>query len=580
MPLTPSEIKLKNYLIEKELLPLDQVAAIEEEIDRKGKNLEKILVDSGKISSSEFNQIKAELFRVEAANLAELIVDSQTLNLLNRKVAKNYLAVIFNRQGDKVKVGLVDPGNFQVHEAIDFWANQQDLEPEYHSISLADFKHVFDQYGTDEEEIDSAFESAKSKFTEKKEQLSNYQLGGDLEQVISKAPVAKIVSVIIRNAMDGGASDIHIEPDRSGGRVRYRVDGQLSNSLNLPAYIYNAVVSRIKVMANLKLDESRLPQDGRIRVNIDGREADLRVSVLPMLDHEKVVMRLLDTSAGVPTLTELGFLPHHIEIINRNIKKPFGLFLLTGPTGSGKTTTLYAILNILDSAKNNIVTLEDPIEYYVEGVNQSQINPDIGYSFASGLRAILRQDPNIIMVGEIRDNETVELTIHASLTGHLVFSTLHTNNAWGAIPRLIDMKAEPFLLASTLNLVMAQRLVRKICPHCKVAEELTSETQKKMEKEISKIPQHFLSDIASPGFFKGQGCDRCGNSGYIGRTVAVEILEVTPELKNLISDNFSYGQIEEQLTKQKHINLIQDVIIKALKGITSVEEVLRVSQDQ
>jgi len=350
----------------------------------------------------------------------------------------------------------------------------------------------------------------------------------------------------------------------------------------LPNYIYDAVVSRIKVMASMKLDETRLPQDGRIRVNVVDKEIDLRVSVLPTLNQEKVVMRLLDTSAGVPTLAELGFSENNIEIIERSIKKPYGLFLLTGPTGSGKTTTLYAVLNILNSQEYNITTLEDPIEYYVDGVNQSQINPDINYNFATGLRAILRQDPNIIMVGEIRDNETVELAIHAGLTGHLVFSTLHTNNAWGAIPRLVDMKAEPFLLSSTLNLVMAQRLVQKICPQCKVQDKLTPKVEQKIKAEIGRMPTELLKEFGTKmNFYRGQGCKNCSNTGYLGRTVVAEILEVKSEIKDLITkEEFSNKIVDGVLRDNGHITLIQDAVIKGLKGITSVDEVLRVTLDQ
>jgi type IV pilus assembly protein PilB len=359
------------------------------------------------------------------------------------------------------------------------------------------------------------------------------------------------------------------------------VDGMLHTSITIPNYLHSSIVSRIKVLANLKLDETRIPQDGRIRVNVNGQEIDLRVSVLPMLDAEKVVMRVLDTSAGVPTLEELGFSNYHIEIIKRNITRPFGLFLLTGPTGSGKTTTLYSILNSLTSDEFNITTLEDPIEYYINAINQSQVNPEVGYTFSNGLRAILRQDPNIIMVGEIRDNETAELVVHAALTGHLVFSTLHTNNAWGAIPRMIDMKVEPFLLSSILNLVMAQRLVRKICPACKKEEKLPPKLEAKIAEEIKEIHPDFLKEFGGKMvFYKGAGCANCGNTGYVGRSVIGEILELGNELKDLIARDFTMEEIREQLKKQKFVGLLQDGIIKGLQGITTIEEVMRISQEQ
>jgi type IV pilus assembly protein PilB len=574
--------KTKNFLLEKHLIAPDKLAEIEAKSAETGKSWEEFFVQEKIFSSSEFNRIKSEVFKVPAASLEELSVDESTLNILTAKVAQNYQMLIFARQGQTIKVGMVNPGDFKAHEAIDFLATQNGLEPTYYSISLADFNLLFGQYNAFKKEIGSALESAKVKFAQKEDLLREQEgTAGEFEQVIKSAPVAKIVSVIVKHAIEGGASDIHIEPSHEEGRVRYRVDGALHSSLALPSYLYSAVISRIKVLANMRLDETRLPQDGRIRVELGDHEVDLRVSVLPTLNQEKVVMRVLDTSAGVPTLAELGFSDYHIGLIEKNIKRPFGLFLLTGPTGSGKTTTLYSILNILNSEQQNITTLEDPIEYYIDGVNQSQINPDIGFTFASGLRAILRQDPNIIMVGEIRDNETVELVIHAALTGHLVFSTLHTNNAWGAIPRLIDMKAEPFLLSSTLNLVMAQRLVRKICPNCLEETNIGAKTRDKIDKELKKMPPIFLEQLkGKTKFYRGAGCPQCHNSGYSGRTVVGEIFELTPELKDLLARDFTIAEVEVELKKQNFLSLMQDAIIKALKGITSVDEILRVSQEQ
>ncbi|MFA5029192.1 MAG: GspE/PulE family protein [Patescibacteria group bacterium] len=573
--------RIKNALLSRNLIDPKDLAVAEAKAIETNKSLEEILVQERYFASKEFNKLKGEIFNLETIDLEEITADQATLNLLAPKVAENYQAVIFARAGDEIKVGLVDPGNFQAHEAIDFLATQKGLRPRYYAISFQDFRSTFNQYSGFKKEIGTAVEAAKVKFAQREGFLKVKEEEEDFDQVVKSAPVAKIVSVIVKHAVDGGASDIHIEPGRSTGRVRYRVDGNLFNSLTLPDYLYNAVISRIKVLANMKLDETRLPQDGRIRFKLDDREVDLRVSVLPTLNQEKVVMRVLDTSAGVPTLAELGFSDYHIQIIEKNIKRPYGLFLLTGPTGSGKTTTLYSVLNILNSDQQNITTLEDPIEYYIDGVNQSQINPDIGFSFASGLRSILRQDPNIIMVGEIRDSETVELVIHAALTGHLVFSTLHTNSAWGAIPRLIDMKAEPFLLASTLNLVMAQRLVRKVCPNCKTEAKLPPKVSEKIMLEIKKIPDVFLQSLKGKyAFYRGQGCQSCNNTGYLGRTVVGEIMDITMELKELMVKDFTIKDIQDQLQRQNYINLAQDAILKALQGLTTIDEVLRVSQDQ
>ena len=404
-----------------------------------------------------------------------------------------------------------------------------------------------------------------------------------MAEVIKRAPVSKIVSVVIRHAVDGGASDIHIEPMDKESRIRYRIDGVLRTSLVLPKYIHSAVISRIKVMANLKLDETRVPQDGRIRMIVDDRDVDLRISILPLLGKEKIVMRILDVSKKAPTLKELGYLDKHIEIIERNIKRPHGMFLISGPTGSGKSTTLYSVLTQLNVEGVNISTLEDPIEYHLAGVNQSQVNYDVDFVFATGLRALLRQDPDILMVGEIRDGETAELSVHAGLTGHLIFSTIHTNDSFGVIPRLVDMKVEPFLIASTLNIVVAQRLVRRICEHCKEEIELPADIKKEIDDEVKKIPQsvlsHYLNTNKKMTFYKGKGCVYCNNMGYSGRVAIAEILQVTQELQKIIVAGSKIEDVQKEAQRQGMISLLQDGVIKTLQGVTTVEEVLRVSRE-
>lgn len=569
--------KILAYLQQQQLVTAEQLQQLEAKTKNGSKSLEEVIVAEKILTPYRFAEIKGQLASLTVADLSEVVVPAEVLNILPQKVAQNYQMIIFGREGNEIKVGLVNPDNFQAHEAIEFLSQQQGLLVKYFVITLNDFRQVLKQYSGFKKELGTAIEVAQEKFAPKEVELS--QQSSDIEEVVKTAPVAKIVSVIIKHAIDGGASDIHIEPGMNESRVRYRVDGQLHTSLTLPPYLHTAVVSRIKVLANLKIDETRLPQDGRIRIKLDTQEVDLRVSVLPMLTAEKIVMRVLDNSAGVPNLAELGYKQYHTEIIDRNIHKPFGLFLLTGPTGSGKTTTLYSILNMLNGDNANITTLEDPIEYYMTGVNQSQINPEIDYTFAHGLRAILRQDPNIIMVGEIRDAETVELVIHAGLTGHLVFSTLHTNDAWGAIPRLIDMHAEAFLLSSTLNLVMAQRLVRKICPDCRKSVTLPPAVAERIKAEVANIPPEYLQGVGGQQtFYYGKGCSSCANSGYIGRSVVGEILEIGPELKAIIARGFDMEAVTKQLQKQKYITLMQDGLIKALEGITTVEEVLRVAQ--
>jgi type IV pilus assembly protein PilB len=410
-----------------------------------------------------------------------------------------------------------------------------------------------------------------------------------MEESISTTPVAKIVSVIIRHAVEEKASDIHIEPMARETRVRYRIDGLLRTSLILPKSIHSAVVSRIKVLSKLKLDETRIPQDGRIRLMINKKEIDFRISVMPLMGEEKVVMRILDLGKGIPILEDLGYGHRSLSVVQENIKKTFGLFLITGPTGSGKSTTLASVLNMLNYEKVNIVTLEDPVEYYIKGANQSQIRPNIGYTFASGLRSILRQDPDIVMVGEIRDNETAELCIHAGLTGHFVLSTLHTNNAIDVVPRLLDMKVEPFLLASTLNTIVAQRLARRICPNCKRHAKISSELLEKIKNEMRIIPPYMIKerlkdvvsvdDINEDMFYEGGGCPHCKNTGYSGRVAIVEIIDVNEKIRAMIMDPKMLLNDEAIRQNQDYLAMKEDGYIKVLQGITTIQEVLRVIQD-
>lgn len=565
-------------LQERQTISAERRQEVERLVLEQGKELEEVLTVDRQLSPAQLADITAELFSLARADLTSQALTADILNLLTPKVAQHYQMVVFGRDAGTISVGLVDPGNVQAREAAEFLAQQLGVTPQFYVLTLADYRSALAQYAGFKKEIGSAIEVAEEKYAQQEAALVDE--AGDLGDIVKSAPVAKIVSVIVKHALDGGASDIHIEPGIGESRVRFRVDGELHTTLTLPLHLHTAVVSRVKVLANLKIDETRLPQDGRIRIAIDGQDVDVRVSVLPMLSAEKVVMRVLNSSAGLPNLATLGYSQHHIDIIDRNIKKPYGLMLLTGPTGSGKTTTLYSVLNMLKADETNITTLEDPIEYYIAGINQSQVNTEIGYTFATGLRAILRQDPNIIMVGEIRDNETVELVTHAALTGHLVFSTLHTNNAWGSIPRLIDMHAEPFLLASIINVVMAQRLVRRICPDCKEPLELPAPVYERVAAELSAIPKENMTGYDGQlKFYHGRGCASCGQSGYAGRTVIGEVLEFDQELRNLIARDFRREEVQALLAKRGYITLVQDGLMKALQGQTSVEEVLRASQE-
>ena len=528
-------------------------------------------------------QVKAELYNVEYMSLVGKSMTSAVLNLLPRDLADNYKIVVFDREGNRLKVGLVDPGNFRAIEAVDFMAMKNNFQVQYFTISLDSYRAAVKQYETLHEEVGEALDTAQTIFGPKGE---SFDLQGktSLDEMIKSAPVTKIISVVLRHAIEGRASDIHIEPVGNQSRIRYRIDGILHTTIVLPIYVHSALISRIKVMASLKIDETRIPQDGRIRLNIFNKDIDFRIATIPLLNYEKVVMRILSTPDKAPTFEDLGFRGLQLAKMQRNINKPNGMFLVTGPTGSGKSTTLFAGLSLLNIEGVNITTLEDPVEYFVLGVNQSAVRPEVGFTFANGLRALLRQDPDIIMVGEIRDNETASLAIQASLTGHFLLSTLHTNSALGAIPRLYDMKVEPFLLANTLNLVVAQRLVRKLCEYCKAPTKLSGDLMTRIQEAFVAIPEKAFFEgitLQSPlQFFRGVGCPRCGHSGYSGRSTIVEAVDVTKPMKDLITTGFRRKDVEEELRNQDFITMKQDGIIKALLGVTSVEEVLMVSEEK
>ena len=398
-----------------------------------------------------------------------------------------------------------------------------------------------------------------------------------MNEIIREAPIAKIVATILEFAMKSRASDVHIEPLEERTRVRYRIDGILHEKLVLPKSIHDALVSRIKILSNMKIDEKRIPQDGRFNFQIDENEVDLRVSTLPTVHGEKVVMRLLKKTGGVPTLNDLGLRGRALKNLEEAILRPHGIILVTGPTGSGKTTTLYSVLNRINTVKVNIVTLEDPVEYQMPGINQVQINPQAGLTFASGLRSFLRQDPNVIMVGEIRDEETAELAVQAALTGHLVFSTLHTNSAAGALPRMLDMNAEPYLLASTITAIVGQRVCRKICPGCKQGYEPPAEVVEEVKKILGRL--WVLTKSGKIEFFKGSGCDQCGNTGYRGRIGVFEVLAVSEKIGRKILEHASSAEMETVAVEEGMITMKQDGYLKVVEGVTTIDEVLRVAQE-
>ncbi len=581
------EQKILDILLEQGHINEEKKQELLEESQKTGKDIEKLALEKGWIDEEKAARAKADVFNLPYISLFDQELDHSVLGIIPKNISQNYQMIAFDKKGDIVKVALVNPSDFQAMEAMDFLAEENNLKIEYYITSYSSFQAAFRQYENIGKEVEKVLGAAKERFapTEEIKELEEVPEEMEMEEVIKRAPVSQIVSVIIKHAVDADASDIHIEPGRKETRVRYRIDGILHTTLKLPAYIHSAIISRVKVLANLRLDETRVPQDGRIRLRVKDQDIDFRVSTIPLVGgSEKVVMRILETKEKAAALSDLGFHSWVIKVIERNIKKPNGMFLITGPTGSGKSTTLYTILNMLNSEGVNISTLEDPVEYYIKGVNQSQVNPEVDFTFATGLRSLLRQDPNIIMVGEIRDSETGELAIHAGLTGHLIFSTIHTRDSFGVVPRLIDMKLEPFLIASTLNAVVAQRLVRKICEHCKKEDDsVPDDLREKFKEQLRKIPSEYLPKGINLDeelvFHKGAGCSRCNDTGYQGRSVIGEILEITRQMQQIIVNGSKDADIRKEAERQGLVPMKTDALIKALEGVTSVDEVLRVTQE-
>ncbi len=573
---------LLNLLIKKALISEVKAKSLLQKASNENKNLLDILLVDKIVEEEELTKLEAEYYSLPYINLQDKQITPEALHTFSQEVAQNYNIICFENLNKKIKVGIIDPGNFKAIEAIDFLAKGSGLQVEYYLLSRSSFKAAHKQYKSFSKEIDTALKTREEKADIAEAEKETEK--DDLKEVTKSAPVVKIVSVILRHAVEGGASDIHIEPIDKESRVRYRIDGILHTSLVLPRNVHNSIVARIKVMANMKLDETRIPQDGRIKMKINNQAIDFRVSTLPLIGSEKVVMRILYTNRGAPKLSDLGYLGEQLEIINACTEQTEGIILVTGPTGSGKSTTLFGLLDLLNKESVNISTLEDPVEYQMKGISQSQIKPEIGYTFSSGLRSFLRQDPDIIMVGEVRDEETAELSIHAALTGHLVLSTIHTTSAVGAIARLIDMKVEPFLLGSTLNTIVAQRLVRKICPECKKEIEIPADSLVEIKETLKSIPLDYIKSIM-PEFswdkakiYHGQGCSACGNTGYAGRLCIAEVIDVNEELKRIILDGKMLHN-EDIRKYQVFTSIKQDGLIKVLLGYTSMEEVLRVMRD-
>lgn len=564
--------KILNYLFENDLLNKVEISEIESQSIRTGELVEDILLSKRILQDSSLLEIKSKLFNLPSVSLFGKEIKKDILNIITKELADNYKVIVFNKDGEEIYMAMVDPLNYGAKEAIEYIMRKSKYTIKYFVTTLPSIDYILKQYSEIGSEVANAIDNVKIKVEENFiEDSLNLSLDG-----MTNSPVSKMVSTIIKHAIEEGASDIHIEPTREDIRVRYRVDGELYTSVKLPKYTHDSIVTRIKVIAGLKIDENRIPQDGRVRLNVDDHFYDFRISIIPISDGEKIVMRILDTSKKAPTLEDLGVDFRNLEIIKEELKSNSGMIVVCGPTGSGKSTTLFSMLSILNKDNVNIVTLEDPVEYMIKGVNHSQVRPEIGYTFANGIRSFLRQDPDIIMVGEIRDNETAELCVHASLTGHLVLTTLHTNNAIGAIPRLFDMKVEPFLLSSSLNLIVSQRLVRKICDQCKTElildQKIIEDTAEKIKNINPAILKKNKINLKDLKFYKGKGCAHCSDTGYKGRVAIVEVIKITEDIKKIIESKKSIDSIEAELSKQGFISIMEDGIIKSLKGLITLED--------
>jgi type IV pilus assembly protein PilB len=658
-------MRISDGELKKLLIGSGQVkeSAINEVIPKEGsdESLLQAVLKKKLISEKDLTKLYATSIDVPFVELTDVKIPRDILSKIPERIARKYQAVLFGAEEAQLQLAMVDPEDFQ---AADFITKQVGGKVKTYMATATDVLTAIDQYkGNISTEITKAIKDSSADAAEE-EKVSAKDLAED-------APIAKTVNVILEYAVKSRASDIHIEPRESIVQVRYRIDGVLRETMTLPKPILAAVVSRIKILANLKIDEHRVPQDGRFKFSMGQKQVALRVSTLPIMDGEKVVMRILDESTRALTLEELGFEGRSLEVIGRNLHKPHGMTLVTGPTGSGKSTTLYSVLSLLNTAGVNISTVEDPVEYRVMGVNQTQVNPKAGMTFASGLRALLRQDPNIIMVGEIRDGETADLAVQAALTGHVVLSTLHTNNAATTLPRLLDMGIEPFLIASTVNTVIGQRLVRRLCNVCRqtFVPEGTELTNIKRDFELDIALKHFnemksgkidppapapvasevakmpdiaptehkkgkvimpthdietaksiLDKIASdpniinraageakvagaaapapeaapvatapdPAHLKsgqfvlyrpGPGCDNCGGMGYQGRMGIYEVLEVNEAISKMIVSHSTSDDIQVQAIRDGMLTMQQDGFVKALMGLTTIEEILRVTRE-
>ncbi len=568
MPLPQQKRKmLGEMLIAEGVLSKEQLQSALDEQRRHGGRIGRILKTLNFVTEEDIIKVLGRQMGIQHVLLASVIVDPDVVKILPETLARRYQCLPLYKNDQVLTLAMIDPLNVF---AIDDIRRATGVEIQPVVTSEADLLKAIDRYYSGSVHIEEAVKEAGAEFTQADATAVEDPVI-DLQRMGEDAPVVRLVNTIIAQAVRDGASDIHIEPDTDALRVRYRVDGLLHDVMSSPRNLQAGVTSRLKIMADLDIAEKRVPQDGRIQTRMADREIDIRLSTLPTIFGEKVVMRILDKSSGVPRLEDTGFSPEMLAGLQRNLRRSYGLILVTGPTGSGKTTTLYAALGAILSPERNIVTVEDPVEYQLKRINQVQVNAKVGLTFATGLRSILRQDPDVVMVGEIRDRETATIAIQAALTGHLVLSTLHTNDAPGAVTRLVDIGVEPYLVASSLSCVVAQRLVRRICPRCRQPFTPPPDLLKRLFGATG--------PPADATFYKGAGCGECRQTGYTRRLGIFEFLQIEDALRERIAAKASGVELRQMADRTGFVDLRADGFKKVMAGITTAEEVLRVTQD-
>lgn len=550
---------LGEMLIEEGVINKEHLERALQEQKRLGKRLGEVMISLGYVTEEKMAQVLGKQLDIPFVDLRNIKVEPEIVKMVPESLARKHRILPVTMKDGELIIAMADPLDiFAIDEIRRF--TKMPVSPVV--ITERELMKSYDKYYR----VTGAVEEVIRDFGDVG-YIVEEERSATIEAMADETPIVKLVNLMITQAVRDRASDIHIEPDADVLRVRYRIDGMLHEVMTPPKHMHPGIVSRVKILASMDIAEKRIPQDGRFPVNIGGRQLDVRTSTMPTLYGEKVVMRLLEKTEGLPPLTELGFSEETLNEFTKLIKRPFGFILATGPTGSGKTTTLYSALRSISSIEKNIITIEDPIEYNLKLINQVQVNPKAGLTFATGLRSILRQDPDIIMVGEVRDLETAAIATHAALTGHLVFSTLHTNEAVGAVARLIDMGVEPFLITSSLVGVVAQRLLRKVCPHC---------------KETYTDSPEILREIGLKGsvkLVKGRGCNECRFTGYLGRGGLFELLLITEGIRRLIIQKAGASEIKTQAISEGFRTMREEGVLKAAKGITTIEEVMRVTQE-